>query len=164
MIRLHARLPKDRTAEGTLWVTDEAGAMVGGPARCRGKADNQEAIAHDNPARDPLKPFGDHPLGVYRVVEVDRIVDQEQRRHFGRVFLKLRPVSGDAFTAAQNARSGFGIHGGPLLDDGRLRPTNGCLRTENTFVGTLADRVEADLDAGRDVFYDCQEERLAAAA
>lgn len=157
MIRLFAKLPHDRTAEGTLWAVEDARLVVG-PDRCCGKADNQAAIAHGNPTRDPLKPFGDTPCGVYRIIEVDRISDKEQNQHFGPVFLKLRPVAGDAArSGSEHNRSGFGIHGGPLLEDGQLRPTNGCLRTGDAFVLILADLIEAEFNAGRDVFFEVSE-------
>src|SRR5262249_4637698 len=142
-VKLYSRLPKDRTAEGALWVVGEDDRIQIGPERCRGKSDNQTAIAHGNPSRDPLRPFGDHPLGTYRVTSVRRSSgDPERWRHYGPAFLALEPVAGDALKAAQDGRTDLGIHGGLVLENGQLRPTFGCLRVLDDFDAVLADLVE----------------------
>lgn len=124
MIRI--TLPRDRWRLGTLQVEDVAGHLVAGPFPCYGKADNAEALAHGNPSRAPTRPYGDHPLGIYRITEF-----REHYKDFGPWFILLEPTAGPALVAARNGRSGLAIHGGPLNAEGRLRPTFGCVRVHD---------------------------------
>jgi hypothetical protein len=58
-------LPDNRYNPGTLELLDDAGTVLFGPVACLGKADNQMAAEHNNPARIHTKPFGDTPLDDY---------------------------------------------------------------------------------------------------
>ena len=150
---IYSKLPKDREQEGTLWVTDEAGATIFGPVRCRGEADNSQAAAHDNPSERPTKPYGDHPSGVYQVTS---IVDKPQpSRVYGTGYITLLPVSGEALEAYQKGRRGIAIHGGDLNPQGGLRATYGCLRADNTTMVTLKRLVSATWEQGRKAYYEC---------
>jgi len=154
MIRIQSRLPRDRQHAGTLEVyRDEA--LVLGPVRARGEADNTGAASHRNAVEDPTKSFGDHPGGRYRVVRMVPSTTDRQRT-YGPVFFALDPVDGEALAAKRNGRTGIGIHGGRLHDDGRLRETYGCLRIDNDVAEQLAKLVEPELAAGHDVFYACE--------
>lgn len=155
-MRVYALLPHDRTQEGVLWATDDAGPILG-RVRCKGKADNQHAIDHGNPTRDPLKPYGDTPLGVFRMGPVEW--GKAPAHSYGAVFIRLSPVSGPAWEARQNGRAGLGAHGGDLAPDGHsLRPTDGCPRLLNEDASALGRLVDAELAAGRDVFLQVDEQ------
>ncbi len=152
-MKVWSKLSPNRLAEGTLWVTNDEDALLLGPVRARGEADNSGAAAHGNPIEDPTKAYGDHPGGLYRILLVLRHPSPEHS--YGPAFLKLDPVSGEALTAKQNGRSGFGIHGGDFHQDGRLRETYGCLRVENETAAQLADLLDLLLQQGEIIFYEC---------
>lgn len=133
---LRSKLPLNRYNSGTLVVEDDDGSVILGPYPCRGKADNQDALAHSNPDRDPTRPYGDHPYGTYAVVAVQ--LDKQPARSYGSAFLLLDPQSGDALSAKKKGRTGLAIHGGDLGQGGSLRATQGCLRTTNTAVTLIA--------------------------
>ncbi len=131
-ITITATLHKDRYRLGNLTVADpkQMGGVVA-LSPCLGIADNSQAIAHHNPTRNPLLPFGDTPTGVYWGTVIPP-GDVDGYGVHPRIF--LTPVSGDGLIAERppNNRSGLLIHGGKLNPaytwwDG-LRPTYGCLR------------------------------------
>lgn len=126
------------------------------PARCYADADSADAAAHDNPTEDATRPFGDHPFGEYRVVDVRWTVTERDRRRYGPVRLVLDPIAGDALKAKENGRAGLAIHGGPTRD-GALRATNGCLRVDDDTAEALASAASTALRAGRLVTYVCEE-------
>jgi len=152
-MKLWSKLPPDRFAEGQFWVTDDDGAILFGPVRCRGEADNSGAIAHGNPLEDPLKAFGDHPAGVCKLTEI--LWHPVPVHSYGPAFFRLDPISGEALDAKQQGRSGIGIHGGDLGSDGSLRPTFGCLRLTNADCQAVADMVEPVRITGRLITYTC---------
>lgn len=134
MLILRANFPKGRTQDGELAAYDD-GTLVAGPWPCSGRAANDAAARVNNPSRDPRLTYGDHPLGTWTLTDLVEIPERDQRRHsFGRWFIRLRPLSGEALEAN---RPGIGIHSGDpdhsdLDRDGRtddLRRTHGCLRT-----------------------------------
>jgi len=129
-VLLRARLPINRELPGTIQAEDDSGTILAGPFPVRGKADNQAAVAHQNPARYPTRPYGDHPYGEYRV---QNVVQKPVPVHsFGPVFFLLEPERGDALSAKLLGRTGLGIHGGdPGTGANALRATEGCLRTTN---------------------------------
>lgn len=134
-MRLRAVLPTNRWLAGTLMVEDDSGSVVLGPFPCRGKADGYIAGVHSNPDRDPTRPFGDHPAGLYLISVVQR--DKPPAHSYGPFFLLMDPMSGDALTAKENGRTGLAIHGGDLNADGSLRATEGCLRTTNEAISQI---------------------------
>ena len=135
MLTLISRLPADRREPGTLEALGAAG-IEAGPWRCYGKADTQAAAEHGNLSRDPTRPFGDHPCGMYRLAAVHTF--GEPSRTYGPAWISLEPLSGDAGQARINGRYGLLIHGGALRD-GLLRPTHGCLRVDDSTVLELLD-------------------------
>jgi hypothetical protein len=151
-MKLHAMLPPNREAEGTIWGTED-GRVVFGPFRCRGEADNAGALKANNVQEDPERAYGDHPFGVYRITEVVRAPKPE--RSYGPAFLRLNPVSGEAWEGRRNGRTGLGIHGGDLGAGGILRATYGCLRVDNDVADRLADLVEKQLGDIGEAWYEC---------
>jgi len=136
---LYAELPSDRTKYGKIWVLSDSGSIEHGPFECYGKADNQRAAAHNNASRNPLLPYGDHPLGDYRVVMIQ--AHKLPVRSYGPFFILLDPEAGDARTAEINGRTGLAIHGGDPATASLFRPTEGCLRVTNEAVTELVKHV-----------------------
>lgn len=150
-MEIKVRLPKDRIAEGTIEWTGSPRSYP-----CRGKADNQAAMDHGNPERDPRKPFGDHPAGEYVATEVQKRGPEDAT--FGPYRIIVQPAGqGDEARAREDAEpgdDGIMAHGGKLQADGvSLRATHGCLRVHNTTIVKLAAAVQAALDAGEKVTY-----------
>jgi len=148
-----AVLPKDRIGEGTVTWDGAADSYA-----CRGKADNQNAIDHGNPSRDPRQAWGDHPDGVYNVPRVITCTP-DQAHTYGPYKLALYAVSGDGKARQDSEGSdwdGLEGHGGDLQPDGvHLRATYGCLRMHNSTVIMLAAAVNAALANGESVTYTC---------
>jgi len=146
---IKSKLPADRALEGDIYLD---GMLLG---RARGKADNQRAIDKGNPTRNTTMPFGDHPYGTYRVVEV-RDCSAAEMHSYGPHKLVLDPIGGDALAAKQNGRTDLEIHGGDPQSDGvSLRATYGCLRVNNNVIKALALRVKEALARGETVEYVC---------
>lgn len=152
---IEAKLPKDRTQEGQIYVD---GSLMG---RCRGKADNQAAMDHGNSKRDPRRPFGDHPAGRY-VVSAVVDVTSGSVHSYGPYKIVIQPfdlTSDDECTARENAEpgdDGILIHGGdPQADGVSLRATYGCLRVANTVIRSIANLVKEALARGEAVEYIC---------
>lgn len=158
-MKLYAMLPPNREAEGVIWGVED-GRVVFGPERSRGEADNTGAFKAGNVQEDPTRAFGDHPYGTYRITDVVR--DPAPARSYGPAFLKLAPVSGQAWEARQNGRTGLGIHGGDPGPNDTLRPTFGCLRVTNEVAERLAGLVERQLAAIGECWYECVEQGTAA--
>ena len=159
-MKLWSALPKTGDKTGTFWVTDLGGEIILGPVRFRGEADNARAAKANNPGEDPKQPFGDHPFGVSLVAGIVAVPesDTKKRHSYGPYFISLSPVSGDAWTARQNGRTGIGLHGGDLAADGSLRATFGCGRLANDALERLVvDHLRPALDAGTAIFYECTE-------
>ena len=62
---LNVSLSHDRTKLGYATLVDENGLVRIGPVPVLAKADNGAAKEHGNPERDPAKPYGDTPTGVW---------------------------------------------------------------------------------------------------
>src|SRR5882724_450683 len=135
-MRFLAKLPPDREAEGVFHVATDEGKPLAGPFRCRGEADNTGAKAHQNVQEDPTLAFGDHPYGVYRVV--DLVADPKPAHTYGPYFIHLSPVSGEALEAWRDGRRGIGLHGGDPGPGDTLRATYGCNRLTNEGITELA--------------------------
>lgn len=149
---IRCELPYDRLGNGKVWIEGEPTAW-----RCRGKADNAMATTKGNPHRSPVRPFGDHPAGRSKVVEV-RKCRPEEAHSYGPWKLVLLPVEGEVLQR-ENAEPGpmmLELHGGDIQNDGvSLRATYGCLRLDNATADILARRVQSALAAGEEVWYEC---------
>lgn len=134
-MKITITLPADRRQLGVLLVDDPPFEC-----RCLGLADSAAAFAHGNPKRDPLKHYGDTPLGSY---EASLGGVMQPRRSYGPdPVVILHPSSGDAEKAALAGRSGLLIHGGDPAADGKsLRPTHGCIRVDNSSQKQLVEMI-----------------------
>jgi len=151
-LEVRVKLPQDRRNTGTLELVDTAtGLRVFGPVPALGRAARNTAAAHHNPNANSTQPFGDTPLGGYRVPRV--LASGAGTSHPAAAYgsagvVVLDPVSGDAQVAENNGRTGLLIHAGrqiasPTPLPGHLRPTNGCIRM---LEGDLAALVQAMRD------------------
>ena len=130
MVRATATFPKDRMSEGVIeFFRDE---KLLGSFRCLARSDSSAASAHGNPTRDPMRPFGDLPAGIYRAIKTIPAADRAaERRSYGtQPRFVLTPLSGPALLSVQ--RWGLLIHGGDLGRGGALRPSHGCLRWDDS--------------------------------
>jgi hypothetical protein len=138
--KLKIQLPKDRNYTGVLRVEDDLGRALAGPFLVCARANDLAASEHGNPRRLQALPYGDTPVGGYRVA---RTVGtgrgtQFDVGQFGRAgIIMLEPVSGEAAIAEANGRWFIGIHGGAPGAHGRLRSTNGCIRMRDEDVAAV---------------------------
>lgn len=152
-MRIESHLPLDRRLPGGITAYSDDGTALFEPAPARGKADNGNAAKMGNPDRVTTLKGGDHPAGSYLVTRVQ--FGKLPAHSYGACFLGLVATKGDAYLAADNGRAGIGIHGGPLAADGSLRATEGCLRIRDDTAAQLGHLVQAELEAGRAVSYEC---------
>lgn len=130
-VSLQINLYKDRTKLGQADLFDRD-ILSAGPFACLGLADRAAAASHSNPDRNPLRPFGDTPTGLYIGAVVPQSPDFRTYGAYGRIM--LTPHSGQCCVAEAepNLRMGLMIHGGALNPAygkwGGLRPTHGCIR------------------------------------
>lgn len=152
-------LNKDRTLDGTLEIRNGATHRVLDEARAYGKAENAAAAKAANPARNPTKRNGDTPAGAYIGTYRSwwRPATPADVRSYGAYKIDLDPVqsiaeaganaplsaqltecvghygislsTSQAARAERNGRSGLLCHAGALAASGKMRPTNGCIRT-----------------------------------
>jgi hypothetical protein len=131
MHKLIVTLPVNRDFEGMLRLEDQNGRLVAGPFAVCGRADGEAAGRHGNSSRHTLLPFGDTPLGRYRIAGIlptGRRTNLSGERFGPYGVVLLKPTAGDAALADANGRFHTAIHGGKLGLGRRLRPTNGSLR------------------------------------
>lgn len=140
---LQVSLFHDREKLGSYKLVNEKTNVTVQSGVVLGLSDNSAAKAHDNPMRDPLKPFGDTPTGVW--IGTLFAASTDTHAYGPNKRLLLTPVSGDAKTAS--TRTGIMCHGGDLNPfykqwDG-LRPTDGCLRFHDAEIKSITDFVSA---------------------
>lgn len=134
-LTINVALLSNRAKLGTYSIVDDSGAVRFGPVACLGLADQTMATLHHNAKRNPLLPFGDTPLGLYRVTIIP--ASTNTRSYGPNRRLMLTPFSGQCVVAedAQHLRGGILNHGGDpntayaFWDS--LRPTEGCVRLSN---------------------------------
>ncbi len=139
-MRIEIRIPANRNLRGVLRLIDERGVTVF-TCPALAKADNARARREGNPSRDPLKRFGDTPLGTWEGRIGPRFSKPEDVRTYGvhRV-ITLRATGGDALVAAKKGkRSGIWLHGGAPGIGGILRPTFGCVRVADDHMGAILE-------------------------
>lgn len=94
---------------------------------------------------------GNTPTGRYEVSEIADTTNWNQNSYGPNGALRLKPISGNALAAEQQAgRTGLLIHGGALggtnywRGAGELRATFGCLRLSNRDVDRLRNLIWAE--------------------
>ena len=111
-MELQIVLPSDRRNLGQIRVVNDSGAVIAGPFPAYGRADRGTAALYGNGTGsaqqsivDPTRPYGDTPLGNYRVdgFQQPRGAD-DSLRHGPYDRIRLTPTSGDAATAAAKPR------------------------------------------------------------
>ena len=137
MYRIDISLPLSRPRPGMLVLSNTEGRPLLPPFFCLGKADNARATRAGNPDRDPTKPYGDTPAGVY--AETSLVKFGAAHRRLGRAWIPIDGAEGQALRAVEGGRTGLGIHAGRGND--RLIPTYGCVRMLDREFDLLAHRV-----------------------
>jgi hypothetical protein len=132
-MRIRISLPENRDYAGRLEVLDASGAVVFGPVPAAGRAHDALAKAHGNASRNPLRLYGDTPLGTYVVRGI-----VESGAGTGAVLLE--PASGQAALADAHGRFRLFIQGGGDDDEG-LRATAGGVRIHDRDQQRLASLV-----------------------
>jgi GH24 family phage-related lysozyme (muramidase) len=131
MYKLIVSLPVNREFEGVVRLEEEGGRLVAGPFAVCGRADRKTAGRHGNPSGHALLPFGDTPLGRYKVAGIQPTGHKTSlaAERFGpHGVVVLTPTAGEAALADANGRFYIIIQGGKLGPGRRLRPTCGSLR------------------------------------
>lgn len=124
MPSIRITVPANRNNRGTLAVLDAAGREVVSCV-CLAKAAQELASKVGNSKRDPVKRYGDTPVGSY-IAQKGAVALDPPQKSFGAGWIPLDPVGGQAQTAEDRGRSGLAIHGG--RGNTRLVPTGGCIR------------------------------------
>ncbi len=146
MRKLIVTLPPNRDLEGTVHL-EEDGELLAGPFPVCGRADSKAAERHGNPSRNTLLPFGDTPLGLYRVLGIlpSGFGTALPKKQFGpHNVLVLQPAGGDAALADANGRFHTLIQGGKEGRGKKLLPTNGSLRLRDKDQKRLMLAMDAD--------------------
>lgn len=152
-LKIRVQLPNDRYKTGELRVMDPiTGGTLYGPVPVLGRAARDDAAAHQNPDRDAVLPFGNTPLGGYKVSAILANGPGTPRdivKYGPNGSIVLDPESGPALTAKNNGRTGLLIHGGrqtanPTPLPSHLKPTNGCIRILDGDLKRLIDFLKAN--------------------
>ena len=136
ILTLKIIFPKDRMKLGRASLVRDDGTVILADMPVLGISDNAAAIAHNNPTHDPLKPFGNTPTGLSKLVKLSPRADVDA--YGPNPVYSMDPVSGDILKAesAPYFRSGLWHHGGALnpayTQWKGLRPTYGCVRHLNS--------------------------------
>ena len=128
---IRIELPRNRDFCGCLLVLDDAGKIAFGPEWCAGRANDAAALRRGNDSRSCLLPYGDTPLGHYRLRQIIsmREASDHALKQFGRFgIVSLGATGGQALMADSIGRFEIWIHGGCAAPDGRLASTNGSVR------------------------------------
>ena len=135
-MNLVATFPQDRSKVGSL-VVEHPGGVESFP--CLGKADDAMAAKKRNKMRDPLRPYGDTPLGTWTARL--GVIQRETSAYGPFPVIALWPERGQALQAyaLPNPRSGIWLHGGDKNSQGHLRPTFGCIRVSNETMARLVE-------------------------
>lgn len=148
VLTIRVQLPDDRNKTGILELIDPiTGLPLAGPFPVLGRAARNTAASKGNPGAVSTKPFGDTPLGGYRIERIQSNGSGTSRpiEVYGSAgSIVMDPTSGDAATAKANGRVGLLIHAGRQPDSptplpSHLKSTNGCLRM---LEGDLADLIK----------------------
>ena len=119
MYKLIVTLPVNRDFEGVLRLEDQNGHLVAGPFAVCGRADREAAGRHANPSCNALLPFGDTPLGRYRmagILPTGRRTNLPAERFGPYGVVVLKPAAGEAALADANGRFCIVISGRKLAE------------------------------------------------
>lgn len=136
MTRIVVKLGRDRNLCGVLSVEDEIGTCLLGPFPVAARASDALSAQQHNSSRDPELPYGDTPVGQYRL---RHRLSSSDIMQFGPGILVIEPAAGAAVLAEANGRARFFIHGGKTGPDGMLRSTSGALRLADAHMQLLLD-------------------------
>jgi hypothetical protein len=156
-MRIVIRLPMSRLRSGTLHLIGDDGVeLLCGDAL--GRADNMAAAKAGNPSRNPLKSYGDTPVGQYLGALLAGCL-QPARSYGTFPPISLNPMSGQALQAKLNGRRGLLLHSGDLGLQGGLRPTHGCVRIHPATHQALVEALSANKQSAVPVLIEESEDR-----
>lgn len=146
MYRIKIFLPSSRVPPGWLHLIGGLGQLIES-FPCLGKADNERALAKGNPSRDPVRPFGDTPTGLYLPTKVERFSGTHERIGLAWIPMvgggRANDQAATACAPGKMQRTGLGIHAG--RDGSKLFPTYGCIRMLtgdfNDLIATIGDEM-----------------------
>jgi hypothetical protein len=151
---LRIELPANRDYTGKITLLDNNGQIIAGPFEVCGRSGDELATEHGNPSRATTLPYGDTPLGTYRIAGfVSTGPGTRYRADLFGVFgaFVLEAKGGDAALADANGRFEILIHGGSLSSNGRLRATSGNMRVADSDLRILGKLIRRPSD----VFCEC---------
>lgn len=148
MSKLIVQFDPDRTKVGAISLINKFGQTIQFLSAL-GKASRTDATAHNNPECSTILPFGDTPLGEYKIVGIEDtsgFTGKNLNSYGNKGRIRLDPISGEALLAKQNGRTGLLIHGkGKDNIINKLIVTNGCIRLLNSEIFVL---INAMIDLG----------------
>jgi hypothetical protein len=138
-LMLRVVLPVRRDRLGQLTLERRDGSVIAGPWPANGTAHPVLAIRYGNPGRDPLRPYGHVPAGLY---ELDQRISPDtvnyRRDRLGPAgALLFRPLSGPAAVAEAHGRRRLTVHGGPRVASAAF----GSLRLPDAVIAGLIQAV-----------------------
>jgi hypothetical protein len=145
-VKIEVKLPNGRKQAGVLSIKGSGGKVLLADIRVLGRADRKTAAAHKNATGDQTKLYGDTPAGAYQVTQIFSTgagTDFAVTSYGPNGAIRLEPTGGAALTAKLNGRTGLLIHGGRDKGDGKLVPTNGCLRVSDADMARLIKAIVA---------------------
>jgi hypothetical protein len=145
MPALIVRLPKNRDFCGEIFLIGASGAVLAGPYRIAGRANDAAAAAAGNAARTSILRYGDTPTGTYKISTIlssGAGTAFAQGSYGSGGVLVLDPCDGNAALAEANGRFHLFIQGGEM-SGGQLCATNGALRMADDELAVLC-RLLAD--------------------
>ena len=119
--RIKIVLPEDRRMAGTLSLRSGNATLM--CVQCLGSSHRRfdQLLGYDR--SDRMEIDGDAPLGSFALTFVSQL--PRPLLDIGKYWIGLDPVGGEAWGAAVEGRTGFGIHGG---SGDTLSPTRGTIR------------------------------------
>jgi hypothetical protein len=142
MYQIIIQLPQNRSIEGDIHLENPDGQIIAGPFRALGLSPAFLALIKGNRDRNPLRPYGNMPLGDYEIVAIYPTgsgTHFEEKQYGTRGIIVLAPVAGDGAIAQRNGREKFLIVGNLINDEENLRSTSEGVRISARAMGALVD-------------------------
>jgi hypothetical protein len=140
MYQIIIQLPQDRSKAGKIHLENPDGQIIAGPFQALGLSPSLLALFKGNRDRNPLRPYGNMPLGDYEIVAIYPTGSETpfEEKHYGtRGIIVLAPVAGDGAIAQRNKREKFFIVGNPASDEENLKATSEGVRISDRAMAAL---------------------------
>jgi hypothetical protein len=140
MYQIIIQLPQDRSKTGEIHLENPNGQIIAGPFRALGLSPAFLALTKGNRDRNPLRPYGNMPLGDYEIVAIYPTgsgTPFEEKQYGTKGIIVLAPVAGDGAIAQRNKREKFLIVGSPASDEENLKATDVGVRISDRAMAAL---------------------------